>query len=142
MPALSLKDTGDTINTESLMSKKTLYYSRQSAYIAQAGACFYCGCAMWLRSSTELTQPYGITEKQAKLLQCTAEHLIPQSEGGCDLPANIVAACLHCNSTRHRRKSPLKPDKYLAMVRSRVAKRSWYLSAIVSTMYDHPSGTH
>lgn len=121
---------------------KTLYRSRKSAYMAQAGMCFYCGYAMWLRSSDELTQLYGITKKQAKRLQCTAEHLIPRSEGGNDLPANIVAACLHCNSTRHKRKTPPSPAKYLAMVRCRIGKGSWHLPEIVRAMYSPQSTMH
>lgn len=110
---------------------KTLYRSRQSAYIAQAGKCFYCGYTMSLRSTIELTPLYGITKKQANRLRCTAEHLIPRSDGGSDLPANIVAACLHCNSTRHRQKTPPSPHKYLAMVRSRIAKGGWHPMEIV-----------
>ena len=101
---------------------KTLYRSRQSAYTAQGGFCYYCGFSNWLRSTDELTKSYGITEKQAKSLKCTAEHLIPRSEGGSDRPSNIVAACLHCNSTRHKRKIPPSPGRYLSLVRSRIAE--------------------
>ena len=142
MPALSLRPNGDTLNTESSMSKKTLSRSRQSAYIAQGGKCYYCGYAMWLLSRVEVTQPYGITKKQANRLKCTAEYLIPRSEGGNDLPANIVAACLHCNTTRHKQKTPLNADNYLGMVRSRIVKGSWHLAEIVKAMYTPQSAAH
>lgn len=135
MPALSRMAIGDILNTESPMNK-TLYRSRQSAYVAQAGLCFYCSCAMWLRSIDELTKPYayGITKKQAKMFQCTAEHLIPQSEGGSDLPRNIVAACLQCNVRRHKRKIAPSPDKHLSRVRSRIAKGRWHPEQVVRVL--------
>lgn len=119
--------TGDTFNTESPMSK-TLYRSREQAYQAQAGKCYYCRCAMWLRSRDELTKRYGITARQARNLQCTAEHLVARSEGGNDLPQNIVAACRHCNLTRHKLKNPPSSDDYLRKVRSRVEQGGWYPS--------------
>lgn len=121
---------------------KTVYCSRQSAYMSQASRCFYCGYPMWLRSSDELTESYPLTKKQASRLQCTAEHLIPRSEGGNDLPANIVAACLHCNSTRHKRKTPQSPETYRAMVRSRIVKGSWHLAEIVRSVYNPKSAVH
>lgn len=139
MPALSRMATGDILNTESPMSK-TLYRSRQSACTAQAGLCYYCSCAMWVRSIDELTQPYGITEKQAKRLQCTAEHLIPRSEGGSDTPSNIVAACRYCNCMRHKRRNPASPAKHLSLVQSRIAKGKWHPEEVVkATWLQSPS---
>ena len=114
---------------------KLLHRSRQSAYAAQGGLCFYCVCAMWLRSSDELTKPYGITENQAKMLQCSAEHLIPRSEGGSDKPSNIVAACLRCNGTRHKRKIPPRPDRYRSLVRSRIAKGRWHPRGLAEVLH-------
>ena len=137
-----LEANGDTINTESSMSKKTISRSRQSAYIAQGGRCFYCGYAMWLLSRVEVTQPYGITKKQANRLKCTAEHLIPRSEGGRDLQANIVAACVHCNTTRHKKKNPPNPNRYLVMVCSRIAKGSWHFAEVVKAMNVPQSAVH
>ena len=126
--------TGDTLKTESPMSK-TLYRPRQLAYAAQSGLCFYCSCVMWLRSHEELTKPYGITKKQANRLQCTAEHLTPRSEGGSDMASNLVAACLHCNSTRHKRKIPPSPDRYLSQVRSRIARGGWHPPGVVNVLF-------
>lgn len=115
---------------------KTPIRSRQLAYQAQAGLCFYCRCAMWLSSPEELTKPYGITANQARNLQCTAEHLIPRSEGGSDMPGNIVAACRHCNTTRHKMRTPPDPDRYLAHVRTRIAKGRWHHSGIAKALTD------
>jgi hypothetical protein len=117
---------------------KQLYRSRQSAFAAQEGLCFYCRCAMWRRSPDELTKAYGISEKLAKKLQCTAEHLKPRGEGGGDATCNIVAACLHCNRTRHKRKSPPSPEHYLSIVRSRLAKGKWHPAGIAKVLSDVP----
>ncbi|WP_372828210.1 HNH endonuclease [Polaromonas sp.] len=132
MPALSQKPPGIS-NMESPMSK-TLNNSRQAAYRAQAGLCFYCRCAMWTRSSIELTRSYDITKQQAKRLQCTAEHLRPRSEGGSDLPDNIVAACRHCNCTRHKRKIPRSADEHLRRVRSRISGGRWHPREVLRVM--------
>jgi DNA-directed RNA polymerase subunit RPC12/RpoP len=68
-----------------------------------------------------LTGPAG-----AQRLRCTAEHLLPRSDGGSDLPENIVAACAHCNHTRHKRKRPPDPKTYRADVMRRVARGGWH----------------
>ena len=54
---------------------------RLQAFQRQGGCCFYCSLPMWLRSPSELPgcQPKLRAFKQ---LRCTAEHLVPQSEGG------------------------------------------------------------
>lgn len=91
-----------------------LQRSRQLAYDHQGGKCYYCGLRMWLGGSSG-----------PSLLRCTAEHLIARSEGGGDNPANIVAACLHCNQTRHKRKKPPEPQSYRVEVRRRVARGAW-----------------
>lgn len=91
-----------------------LQRSRQLAYDHQGGKCYYCGLRMWLGASSG-----------PSLLRCTAEHLLARSEGGRDDPTNIVAACLHCNQTRHKRKRPPEPQIYRAEVRRRVARGAW-----------------
>lgn len=62
----------------------------------------------------------------AMRLRCTAEHLVARSSGGEDTPSNIVAACAHCNHTRHRRESPPTPEEYLAEVIKRVRRNGWH----------------
>jgi hypothetical protein len=96
------------------MSTNKLQRSRQLAFDQQEGKCYYCGFRMWMRGALGPSQ-----------LLCTAEHLTARSEGGSDDPSNIVAACIHCNQTRHRRKQPPPPDRYKAEVLRRVKKGRW-----------------
>ncbi len=105
---------------------KELHRSRLLAFHAQGGRCIYCHYEMWLRSPIELIEPYGYTLRQAWKLKCTAEHLVPKSEGGSDAPANIVAACHHCNATRHKRKSPPAPERYVEIVQNRLNSGRWH----------------
>ena len=99
-------------------------FLRRQAFNRQAGFCYYCDVRMWLNSSQEL----GLPERYAAVrrLQCTAEHLVPRSDGGRDSATNIVAACAHCNHTRHRQKRPPEPTQYRAEVRGRVARGGWH----------------
>lgn len=97
---------------------------RRQAFNRQRGLCYYCEVRMWLNSPEEL----GLPECSAasRRLQCTAEHLVSRSDGGRDSATNIVAACAHCNQTRHRQKRPPEPPQYLAEVRGRVARGGWH----------------
>lgn len=104
---------------ESLMTSQ-IQKSRKASFDLQAGKCHYCGLRMWLGS------PCGPSP-----LRCTAEHLTPRSEGGADSRTNIVAACLHCNRTRHKRKKPPTPERYRAEVRRRVARGRWLPKSIL-----------
>lgn len=100
---------------------------RTAAFLRQNGLCYYCGLPMWLDTPAALALRLGITPKQAGLLECTAEHLLPKSEGGCDSAANIVAACLFCNNRRHAgRKEVRSPDQHREHVQSRMKKRRWH----------------
>lgn len=98
-----------------------LQRSRQLAFTRQDGACYYCGLRIWLKG-----------QNGPLALRCTAEHLKPQSAGGGDEPSNVVAACLHCNRTRHRRKWPPAPERYRDEVRRRVAKGAWLPWAVLA----------
>jgi 5-methylcytosine-specific restriction endonuclease McrA len=91
-----------------------LQRSRLHAFDHQGGRCYYCGLPMLLDG-----------QKGPPQLRCTAEHLTAHSEGGKAGQANIVAACLHCNRTRHKRKRPPEPDRYRAEVRRRVERGAW-----------------
>jgi 5-methylcytosine-specific restriction endonuclease McrA len=97
----------------------TLQKSRQLAFKRQHGLCFYCGLPMWLSG-----------QQGPAALRCTAEHLIPRSEGGGDGPSNIVAACWQCNSTRHKRKQPPEPQRYQVEVRRHVAQGRWFIPEV------------
>lgn len=75
---------------------------------------------------------HQITPSQARLLKSTAEHLFARSNGGTDMPDNIVAACVYCNMTRHKRKVPMEPDQYRKHVRARLAKDAWHRVRIIA----------
>lgn len=91
-----------------------LQRSRLQAFTRQNGRCYYCDLPMWLHGHAG--PPH---------LRCTAEHLTAQSQGGRDDQSNIVAACWHCNRTRHKRKRPPEPHLYREEVRRRVSKGAW-----------------
>ena len=96
---------------------------RLQAFQHQQGRCWYCGVQMWHQDPAELP---GIPVKSAWRLRCTAEHLLAQCDGGRDEASNVVAACAHCNHTRHKRKNPPQPDLYLADIRKRIARGGWH----------------
>src|SRR3546814_6935641 len=81
---------------------------------------------MWTTDSAKFAKIYQVSNKQARWRQATAEHLIPRSKGGSDRRVNIVAACLFCNSHRHRAKLALDAEAFREKVISRMAggKRS------------------
>ena len=105
---------------------KRLVSLRMAAAHLQQFRCFYCGCTMWLKSPAEITTAFQVSARQAKLLQCTAEHLVPCSQGGPDSASNIVAACRYCNQHRHMRRTILAPDAYQLMVARRVGSGRWH----------------
>lgn len=86
---------------------------RLLAFQRQHGCCCYCGVPMWLHAAAELPAAAG-SPGGAHELRCTAEHLVPRSNGGTDRLENIAAACARCNHTRHRRKRPPPPRKRAA----------------------------
>ncbi|WP_446719574.1 HNH endonuclease [Hydrogenophaga sp. OTU3427] len=106
------------------MPSKKIQSLRLHAFQQQCGRCWYCGVQMWHLSPEELP---GVPARAASRLRCTAEHLIAQCDGGCDEPDNVVAACAHCNQTRHKRKKPPAPELYLADVRKRLSRGEWHL---------------
>ena len=103
---------------------------RSTAFSRQAGCCYYCGLPMWTTDPRSFADQHGLTLRQARLLQCTAEHLLPRQDGGRDSEANIAAACCHCNRTRHRRQSALDPERYRRLVQSRMAHQAWHNSRL------------
>ncbi len=106
--------------------------AREVAVQRQAGICFYCETPVVTRCiDRALVAKAGLSPRQAKRLQCTAEHLVPRSCGGdCDR-SNIVAACLFCNQTRHRCKKVRSPEQYARHVRNRIAAGRWHPPEVV-----------
>jgi 5-methylcytosine-specific restriction endonuclease McrA len=112
------------------MSKALLLIRRQ-AFEAQGGRCFYCNVLMWTEDSLSFARRFGLSERIAAKLQCTAEHLLPRQDGGGNSPTNVVAACRWCNHLRHaHRLVAPTPEAFAARVRRRVSKRRWHVSAI------------
>lgn len=105
---------------------KSVQKARARAFQHQEGRCYYCFQPMWLGDAAEFARQYALTRRQAKAFQCTAEHLVARCDGGSNSVANIVAACRHCNSRRHRRRVPPDPANYREHVRRRVAKGRWH----------------
>ncbi|WP_072866627.1 HNH endonuclease [Devosia limi] len=97
------------------MAKNKIIKLRDAAFILQNGQCFYCGCQM-----VKASAPRGSMQSA-----CTAEHMIPKSEGGASSSVNIKAACRYCNHTRHKMKPVLSPEAYRNHVRRRLAEGKW-----------------
>lgn len=63
------------------------------------------------RSATKLIWTYR--KKTNAMRPATIEHIRPLSEGGGNLPSNLMAACFECNNERShkRREKPATPPK-------------------------------
>lgn len=107
-------------------SKNTLKNLRKQAAEQQGWRCFYCRLPMWETHPQGFIVHYGLSTGLAKRFRCTAEHVEARSDGGKDVAANIVAACLFCNTTRHKAKHPVDAAKHASIVRSRLAKGKWH----------------
>ncbi|WP_417209317.1 HNH endonuclease [Antarctobacter sp.] len=105
--------------------KNTIKRLRKQKWAAQKGRCYYCGQPMWETDADAFQREHGVTPGLAKKFQSTAEHLKARSEGGSDAAANIVAACLYCNRTRHSAHNPLDPLSYRRRVQTRLENGRW-----------------
>lgn len=105
---------------------------RKKKMIAQEGKCYYCNLPMWDNVSVTAQSLQCGAKAPLKALRCTAEHLQPRSEGGMNTVENIVAACLYCNSSRHRRKLPLSPTMHRRHVQKRMAEGRWLTTQFAS----------
>ncbi len=105
---------------------KTLQKNRALAYESQRGLCYYCRQPMWTNQPEKFCNQYRISLKSAQLLKCTAEHVIARQDGGSNQRNNIVAACLHCNRTRHKAKNAMSVEKYKAKVIRRMDQNKWH----------------
>lgn len=105
---------------------------RRTKMLAQAGRCYYCGLPMWDDALNDCPAAECRRGRQPKTLRCTAEHLLPRSEGGANTAENIVAACLYCNQTRHRAKRPKSSGAYRAYVRRRMAAGRWLAAQVAA----------
>ncbi|MFT5726748.1 MAG: hypothetical protein ACI8PB_000870 [Desulforhopalus sp.] len=104
----------------------TIPNKRQVAFKKQSGRCYYCGSPMWEGKPKEFASKHKITPKYATRFQSTAEHLLARCDGGKDHETNIVAACLFCNSTRHKMRKPLSPPSYRSHIQNRLQQGKWH----------------
>ena len=81
---------------------------------------------MWNSDVRSFAKKHGITVRQARSLQCTAEHLVALRDQGKDAVDNIVAACLYCNRARHRRKRNLTALSFYELVQRRTGRGKWH----------------
>lgn len=119
-------------------SKNKLKNLRKQATQRQGGRCFYCERPMWDTNPQEFIVHYGISPGLAKRFQCTAEHVEARRDGGKDVAPNIVAACLFCNTTRHKAKHPVDAAEHASLVRSRLAKGRWHPPQIEAAFSKRP----
>lgn len=105
-------------------SRDPIYRERRAH--EQGRRCYYCGFPMWSRRPDGFARHFGITLREAQRFFCTAEHLLPRSDGGTSRLDNIAAACEFCNSHRHLRSNAPPPERYRELVRKRVAQYSWH----------------
>lgn len=108
------------------MSRRQITRNRLSSFLSQEGRCVYCSVHMWMGDIKSFAASHPISLRAARLLQCTAEHVVAKCEGGGDGAANIVAACRRCNQGRHRRKVVLEPERYGREVQRRVGRGKWH----------------
>ncbi|MBF5090521.1 HNH endonuclease [Novosphingobium sp. NBM11] len=99
---------------------------RRQKFDAQDGLCFYCKQPMWEHDPHQFSERFAVCDKRLGWLRSTAEHLRARCEGGKNTGDNIVAACLFCNSRRHRSRNALPPETYGRRVRKRLAKGQWH----------------
>ena len=115
------------------MSKK-LSILRTQAASKQSFRCFYCRLPMWTGDPAPFIEQFELSERQARLFQCTAEHLKAQCAGGKDTKANIAAACLHCNQRRHRTAKPLEPAAFQKRAQHFVGRGGWFPGGLAAKL--------
>jgi hypothetical protein len=109
---------------ESDMPKRIISLRRRAAH-KQGYRCYYCNSPMWEADLAVFAATTQLSMAQAAERRCTAEHLVPKSDGGRDIAANVVAACLFCNRTRHRARNSRAPSDYKRYVSSRIRLGRW-----------------
>ncbi|MBU1566066.1 MAG: HNH endonuclease [Proteobacteria bacterium] len=111
--------------------------NRLKAFKNQAGRCYYCESIMWLDKKEDFAADHKIGISEAEKLKCTAEHLIARCDGGKNNQSNIVAACLLCNSERHRLRQPPAPTQYRELIKKRLKKGNWHPKSLLLRVSQH-----
>lgn len=83
------------------MGKGARKILRLEAAERQNYLCYWCGRRMFIKGEVEWNA--------YRSRRLTAEHLVPRSRGGRDVPGNIVAACNGCNQRRGAPPPPPNP---------------------------------
>jgi hypothetical protein len=81
---------------------------------------------MWTTDAAAFASAFGLSARQCRRFQLTAEHLVPRSAGGGNSRSNIAAACVHCNTARHRLRRPPCPQNFRELVRTRMRCGRWH----------------
>jgi 5-methylcytosine-specific restriction endonuclease McrA len=113
---------------------KSVSRARVAAARRQNYHCYYCDLPMWGVDRDAFIAKYGVTSRQASLLQCTAEHVIERCLGGSDSASNIVAACAYCNRKRHARPQPPDSTAYRRLVQRRVSHGHWLTATLPKSL--------
>ncbi|WP_408611794.1 HNH endonuclease [Falsiroseomonas oryzae] len=108
------------------MCSKSVRRYRHQAARRQDFRCWYCAFPIWDEDPATFAERHSLSVRLAQRFRCTAEHLQARSTGGADTSDNIVAACAHCNSTRHRRKNPPSPEVFRTQVARRMERGRWH----------------
>lgn len=116
---------------------------RERAFNSQNGRCYYCSCAMWRPADRDVfCKRFALTKRQARSLQCTAEHVTARCDGGTDAAENIVAACARCNFLRHARKRAMPAPRFKDFAGRRVRQGDWHVFNAVKAGIHGTSLTH
>lgn len=110
--------------------KRSITKFRRIAYTKQRGRCYYCGVKMCAADSAVFAKRYAISPRLAERVRCTAEHLEPRRDGGCDSEENIVAACRFCNMQRHAGRKETAVEPYRKHVTKRMQRSKWHPPAL------------
>lgn len=99
---------------------------------------------MWLVDAEPFAQRFQVTVKVALMFRCTSEHVVARQEGGRLTVDNIAAACVTCNTRRHRFRPFQAPsfERFRERVRARIKSGHWHpkeAKEIVSARTTGPS---
>lgn len=115
------------------MPPRLLKY-RHEAFLTQAERCYYCGFLMWESDPEGFAKTHKISLSQAQRFKCTAEHLEARQDGGTDAKSNVVAACLHCNQTRHRIRPAPSPAALKKQIAKQLQNNGWHKRKVVGRL--------
>ncbi|TJZ76314.1 HNH endonuclease [Chitiniphilus eburneus] len=108
---------------------------RHQAFQTQSQRCFYCGAPMWETDPSKFAAHFRLSIAEAGHFRCTAEHLVARKDGGKNIGANISAACLFCNRTRHRAANALPSEQFQKKVRQRLKQGKWHPPHILLALH-------